>query len=140
MPEIAPLAAELRLSIHRLTRRLRQQQPDDELTLTQMSALSVIWRNGPLTAGELATREQVRPPSITRVVDGLVGAGLVCRKDNPSDGRQVMVEITDLGVTRMEQHIRAREEWLVTQLRALSPADLEVLHRATVLLDDLALR
>ena len=138
MPDITPLANELRLSIHRMTRRMRQQQPEDDLTLTQISALAIIWREGPITAGELAQREQVRPPSITRVVDGLEAARMVVRKDNPADGRQVLVEITPDGRVRMESYVEAREAWLSQQLRDLSAKDQEILHRASSILNDLA--
>lgn len=138
MPDVAPLANELRLAIHRLTRRLRQQHPNNDLTLTQISALAIIWREGPITAGDLALREQVRPPSITRVVDGLENAGVVIRKDNPSDGRQVLVEITEEGVARMESYVEAREAWLAQQLAGLPVKDRDILHRAAVILNDLA--
>lgn len=138
MSDVASLANELRLSIHRLTRRLRQQHPDHDLTLTQISALAIIWREGPITAGELAQREQVRPPSITRVVDGLEAAQMVVRKDNPADGRQVLVEITQDGIARMESYVEAREAWLAQQLRDLPAKDQEILHRAAVILNDLA--
>lgn len=138
MSDVAPLANELRLSIHRMTRRMRQQQPNHDLTLTQISALAIIWREGPITAGDLAQREQVRPPSITRVVDGLEAAQMVVRKDNPADGRQVLVEITQEGVTRMESYVEAREAWLAQLLRDLPTQDQEVLHRAAVILNDLA--
>ncbi len=138
MSDVSSLANELRLAIHRLTRRLRQQHPNDDLTLTQISALAIIWREGPLTAGELALREQVRPPSITRVVDGLEAADMVVRKDNPADGRQVLVEITPEGVARMESYVEAREAWLTQGLADLSDDDQEILHRAAVLLNDLA--
>lgn len=138
MPDVAPLANELGLAIHRLIRRLRQQHPTHDLTLTQISALSIIWREGPVTAGELAVREQVRPPSITRVVDGLEAANAVIRRDNPADGRQVLVEITDEGVRRMESYVAAREAWLAQQLAELSAKDREVLHRAAALINDLA--
>lgn len=138
MPDVAPLANELRLAIHRLTRRLRQQHPTHDLTLTQISALAIIWREGPITAGELATREQVRPPSITRVVDGLESAGVVVRKNNPADGRQVLVEITQEGVDRMESYVEAREAWLAQQLAGLSAKERETLHRAALILNDLA--
>lgn len=138
MPDVAPLANELRLAIHRLTRRLRQQHPTHDLTLTQISALSIIWREGPITAGELAVREQVRPPSITRVVDGLEAANVVVRRDNPADGRQVLVEITEDGVRRMESYVEAREAWLAQQLAELPPKDRETLHRAAALINDLA--
>lgn len=138
MSDVASLANELRLSIHRMTRRMRQQHPDHDLTLTQISALAIIWREGPITAGELAQREQVRPPSITRVVDGLEAAQMVVRKDNPADGRQVLVEITPDGRTRMESYVEAREAWLSQQLRELPAKDQEILFRASVILNELA--
>ncbi|GAA2006529.1 MarR family transcriptional regulator [Nakamurella flavida] len=138
MPDVAPLASELRLAVHRLTRRLRQEDPVDELTLTQLSALSVIWREGPLTAGDLAAREQVRPPSITRVVTALEARGVVTRAGNPKDGRQVLVEITDAGRQQMEVYIRARELWLAQKLATLGVRDRDLLRRAAVLLTSLA--
>jgi len=124
--------------VHRLTRRLRQQTPSDGLTLTQLSALNVIWREGPLTAGDLASKEQVRPPSITRVLTGLETLGLVERLENPRDGRQVLVQITPLGGHRMSEYIRARELWLEQELAALRQEDRDLLSKATVLLDRLA--
>ena len=138
MPDVAPLASELRLAVHRLSRRLRQQTPTDGLTLTQLSALTVIWREGPLTAGDLAAKEQVRPPSITRVLTGLEALDLVQRYENPRDGRQVMVQVTPAGSDRMTQFVRARERWLEQQLAALSPEERDVLRAAVPLLDRLA--
>lgn len=136
--DVAPLASDLRLAVHRLTRRLRQQTPSDGLTLTQLSALTVIWREGPLTAGDLATKEQVRPPSITRVLTGLEALDLVERLENPRDGRQVLVQVTPLGSQRMSEFVRARERWLEQELAALPDEDLDLLSKATVLLDRLA--
>jgi DNA-binding MarR family transcriptional regulator len=138
MSDVLPLASELRLAVHRLTRRLRQETPSDGLTLTQLSALNVIWREGTLTAGDLAIKEQVRPPSITRVLDRLEGLKLVERLHNPRDGRQLLVQITPLGADRMSQYIRAKELWLEKQLAALSTEDQDLLAKATVLLDRLA--
>ena len=117
--------------MHRLTRRLRQQTPTDGLTLTQLSALTVIWREGPLTAGDLATKEQVRPPSITRVLTGLESLELVQRLENPRDGRQVLVQITPLGGHRMQEFVRARELWLEQQLADLPQEDRDLLSKAT---------
>src|ERR1700710_511468 len=138
MPDVAPLANEPRLAIHRLTRRLRQQHPTHEMTLTQISALAIIWREGPITAGALAQREQVRPPSITRVVDGLEAAQVVVRKNNPADGRQVLVEITEEGIRRMERYVEGREAGLTKQLAELPVKEREILHGAAVILNDLA--
>ena len=138
MSDVVSLAAELRLAVHRLTRRLRQETPTDGLTLTQLSALNVIWRDGPLTAGDLAAKEQVQPPSITRVLTTLAGLGLIERMRNPSDGRQVLVQITPHGGNRMSEYIRAKELWLEQELAALTPQDRDLLAGATALLDQLA--
>ncbi|HEY7816113.1 MAG TPA: MarR family transcriptional regulator [Nakamurella sp.] len=138
MPDVDALASELRLAVHRMTRRLRQQTPTEGLTLTQLSALSVVWREGPLTAGDLAVKEQVRPPSITRVLTGLESLGLIQRGENPRDGRQVLVQITDEGDRRLSEYVRARELWLERQLAALTQEEREVLARASGLLDRLA--
>ncbi len=121
-----------------MTRRLRQQTPTEGLTLTQLSALSVVWREGPLTAGDLAAKEQVRPPSITRVLTGLEALGLVRRTENPRDGRQVMVHITDEGDRRLREYVRARELWLERQLAAMTEQEREILTKASGLLDRLA--
>ena len=138
MSDVVSLAAELRLAVHRLTRRLRQETPTDGLTLTQLSALNVIWRDGPLTAGDLAAKEQVQPPSITRVLTTLAGLGLIERMGNPGDSRQVLVQITPLGGERMSEYIRSKELWLEQELGALSQQDRDVLAGAAVLLDQLA--
>ena len=138
MSDVVSLAGELRLAVHRLTRRLRQQTPTDDLTLTQLSALTVIWRDGPLTAGDLAAKEQVKPPSITRVLTTLEELGLIERMTNPRDGRQVLVQITPRGGNRISEYIRAKEVWLEQQLAALTQQDRDVLVRAAALLDQLA--
>lgn len=138
MPDVDALASELRLAVHRMTRRLRQQTPTEGLTLTQLSALSVIWREGPLTAGDLAAKEQVRPPSITRVLTGLESLGLIQRSENPRDGRQVLVNVTDEGDRRLRVYVRARELWLERQLAAMTADERDVLAKASVLLDRLA--
>ena len=138
MSDVVSLAGELRLAVHRLTRRLRQQTPTDDLTLSQLSALTVIWRDGPLTAGDLDAKEQVKAPSITRVLTTLEEFGLIERMGNPRDGRQVLVQITPLGGNRMSEFIRAKEVWLEQELAALTQQDRDVLARAAVLLDQLA--
>jgi DNA-binding MarR family transcriptional regulator len=138
MTDPAPLASELRLAVHRLTRRLRAQRPTDGLSLTQLSALVTIWREGPLSAGELACREGVKPPSATRVLASLEDQGLVNRVTDPSDARQIQVSVTDAGVERIEIDLRARDAWLAQQLEALGSRDRALLQRASVLIERLA--
>ncbi len=138
MTDTAELAGELRLAVHRLTRRLRQENPPDDLTLSQISALAVVFREGSLTAGDLAAAEQVRPPSMTRMIAALETSGMVQRTTNPADARQVMVSITDRGRATMETYIQLREQWLTEQLADLSDDELATLQRACDLLVRLA--
>lgn len=138
MTDPAPLASELRLAVHRLTRRLRAQRPVDGLTLTQLSALVSIWREGPLSAGELASLEGVKPPSATRVLSALESMGLVLRDTDPADARQIQVSITPEGVRRIQADLAARDAWLARQLQDLSARDQALLHRASALLERLA--
>jgi len=132
------LSAALRISVMRLARRLRAERPETGLTLSQVSALATVERHGPLTLGELAAREKVQPPSMTRVVAILTERGLVHRSANAADGRQVMLSVTDAGAGLMFEDRRRREAWLAQQLRLLEPAELLVLRQAAPVLEKLA--
>ena len=92
--DTAALAHDLRLAVMRFSRRLRNQRVDTSVTLTQLAALSTLKRNGPMSPGELAAHERVQPPSMTRVVVALEGMGLVSRTPHPTDGRQVIIDLT----------------------------------------------
>ncbi len=138
MPDVAPLAAELRFALNRMNRRLRQQATSDDLTVSQLSVLAILNREGAVTAGELAAKENVRPPSMTRVIAALEVFGLIARGENPADGRQVLVSLTDAGVLRVSKEIAARERWLAQQLQALSEDDRALLRQAATILNNLA--
>src|SRR5258705_2375959 len=90
------VADRLRLSAFRLTRLLRQQDTEG-LAPTLSAALATVEREGPLTLGELAVREHVAPPSITKAVEKLVGMGLVARTQDDADRRVARVRITPAG-------------------------------------------
>lgn len=138
MPDVAPLAAELRFALNRMNRRLRQQATSDDLTVSQLSVLAILNREGAVTAGELAAKENVRPPSMTRIIAALEAFGLIARGENPADGRQVLVSLTDAGVLRVSKEIAARERWLAQQLQALSEDDRALLRQAAAILNNLA--
>ncbi len=138
MPTDTALASALRLAVMRLARRMRAERADTSLTLTQISALATLERHGPLTPRELAAAERVTPPSLTRIAAGLESGGLVTRTDHPSDGRQVLLTVTDTAVALLVEDRRRRDAWLSLRLRELDPADRDVLRKASEVLDRLA--
>jgi DNA-binding MarR family transcriptional regulator len=132
------LASKLRLAVVRLNRRLRAQRTSSVISLTQLSALSCLHKCGPMTPGELAAKESVQPPSMTRVIGALEELGLVARRAHPTDGRQAIVELTDAGHARMEEEVSARERWLDLRLADLSQHEREVLSQAAEIIDRMA--
>jgi DNA-binding MarR family transcriptional regulator len=125
-------------AIH-LLRRLRQEDPASGLSAPRLSALSVIVFAGPLTLGELAEAEQVRPPTISRMVKGLEAEGLVERLSDPCDGRVQRARATERGRRLLQEGRSRRVAALSRDLAALPPAELETLARAAVLLESLTL-
>jgi DNA-binding MarR family transcriptional regulator len=128
--DTAALAHDLRLAVMRFARRLRQQRVDTSVTITHLSALSTLKRHGPMSPGELAAHERVQPPSMTRVVVALEGMGLVTRTPHPTDGRQVVLGLTDPARELLAAEGRARDAWLAEKLQALSPEERAVLREA----------
>jgi DNA-binding MarR family transcriptional regulator len=117
----ARLASDLSLAVIRLARQLRFRRPDSPVSLSQLSALSTLAKEGPMTPGALATRERVRPPSMTRVIASLTELGFVARSAHPADGRQVLVEVSRAGTDLIEAERRASQEWLKKRLDRLEP-------------------
>lgn len=137
-PTETALASTLRLSVMRLARRMRQQRAESSLTLTQVAALATVERHPGVTPGELAAREKVQPPSMTKVVAALEAAGLLQRQPHPTDGRQVQLRCTPAGSALLKEDRRRREAWLAQRLAELEPAELAVLRQAAPVLDKLA--
>ena len=117
------LANDLSLAVVRLARQLRFRRPDSPVSLTQLSALATLAKDGPMTPGALATRERVRPPSMTRVIASLVELGLVERSSHPDDRRQVLVAVSPAGEELFEAERRAGMEWLQGRLEKLKQED-----------------
>lgn len=134
--EIDELAASLRLSVTRLARLLRQQDPAG-LSPAVATALGTIWREGPITPSRLAAVERVTPPTVTRLVDKLEARGLVERIADPSDGRVCRVAVTDAGAAEIESIRARRTEWLTQRLGELPAADVRRLRAVTEVLEHL---
>ena len=135
----AGLASALRISVMRLSRRLRNQRADDhQLTANQLGVMSTVNRHGALTIGEIAALEKVRPPSTTRTVSSLEALGLAVREPHPTDGRQVVVRLADEGRRILAADRKRRDAWLARRLHELSPEEREILRRAAPILERLA--
>ena len=133
------LAAELRLAVMRLRRRLAlERDPANELSLTQMAVLAGLLRNGDMTIGALAARERVQPPSMTRTVNCLAEGEYVERRAHPDDGRQVVVALTDAGRATVLADRARRDAWLARRLDGLTSDERETLRKAAPLLQRLA--
>ena len=134
----AALASTLRLSVMRLARRLRAQRAATDLGLTHLATLSTLDIHGQMTPGELAAHERVQPPSMTRVIATLEERGLVVREPHPTDGRQVLVQLSPAGREMLRGDRRRRDAWLSQRMCALDPDELELLHRVAPILERLA--
>jgi DNA-binding MarR family transcriptional regulator len=136
----AGLAAELRLGVMRLRRRLAlERHPDNELSLNQMAVLGCLFRNGgALTVGELAASEKVQPPSMTRTVNCLETSGDVVRRPHETDGRQVVVQLSESGRARVLADRERRDAWLARRLSELTPEERAVLRKAAPIIENLA--
>jgi DNA-binding MarR family transcriptional regulator len=135
----AGLASELRLSVMRLRRRLAaERHPDNDLSLTAMAVLGSLHRHGDLSVGELATLEMVQPPSMTRTVKCLEESGYVVRSPHETDGRQVVVSLTDSGRSTLIADRRSRDAWLARRLADLTPSERAVLREAAPILERLS--
>jgi len=121
-------------AIH-LLRRLRVEDKAMGLTPPRASVLSVLVFRGPVTMSELAEAEQVRRPTITRLVDGLERRGLVRRVSHADDGRVQLVEATAAGKRLLQKGRARRVERLSRGVAQLSEGDQEVLARAADLME-----
>src|SRR5512132_1214172 len=129
------LADRLHSAAIHLLRRLRREDDASGLPAPQLSALSVIVFGGPITLGALAAAEQVRPPTITKLVATLEAAGLVEREVDRDDRRVVRVRSTARGARLLQEGRQRRVAMLAGSLADLSDADRAALERAASVLE-----
>jgi DNA-binding MarR family transcriptional regulator len=121
-------------AIH-LLRRLRVEDEALGISAPRLSALSVLVFAGPKRIGELARIEQVEPPTMTRLVDGLVRDGLAVREPDPQDARAVRVRATATGARTLRRGRARRLDALTDTLSSLSPIDLAALGHGVEVLE-----
>jgi DNA-binding MarR family transcriptional regulator len=120
-------------AIH-LLRALRAEDRKTGLSGPRASALSVVVFGGPITLGDLAAAEQVKPPTMTRLVTAMEGQGLVKREGDADDARIVRVRATAKGIRLLQEGRARRIARLQVALEELPSRDLAALARATEVL------
>ncbi|GAA2083135.1 MarR family transcriptional regulator [Actinomadura alba] len=133
----AGLAQDLRISIARLSRRLRAQSTSG-LSITQQAALAAVERHQSMSPRQLAEHEKVQPPSMTRVIAALEEQNLLVRTPHPTDGRQVVLNVTDQGRELLKEQRRRKQAWLSQRLEELTPEERAVLRQAAPILEKLS--
>ena len=120
-------------AIH-LLRRVRTEDSAMGIGPAQASALSVVVFGGPLTLNKLAEAEQVRPPTMSRVVEALVKEGLVKRDTNRDDRRSVIISPTEKGTKLLHEGRNRREKRLIKLLARLDSEEIRCLGKASRIL------
>lgn len=116
--EAAALAAELRIVLGALSRRLREQADVSDLTSAQKSVLLRLERDGPATGSALARAEAMRPQSMGAIIAALEAGGYVAGAPDPADGRQTIISLTDHFREWVCAARAARQDWLLRSLQA----------------------
>ncbi len=122
----------------RLSRRMRLERADADVSDSQLAVLFHLWKRGPQTLGSLADLDGVTPPSMNRTVGALAELGFVTRTSSPDDGRKVVIEITPQGAEVASETKRRREAWFAQAIATLPDDQRAVLDLAAPILAALA--
>lgn len=128
----------LRIGVLRLSRRLRHQRVDRSLSLAELSALGTLDRCGPMTPGELARKEHVQPPSMTRIIALLQERGLVRLQPHAEDRRQKVVTATEQAAAMLDASRSQSNAWLAELAAQLDEHEWATLRDAAPVLHKLA--
>ncbi len=136
-PEILEIADRLHSAAIHLLRRVRRQDTATGEGPARLSALSVLVFGGPKTLGELAAAEQVKPPTMSRIVAGLARSRLIEITSDPQDARRMRIRATRKGRRLLQKGRELRIADLASQLEALPPEELAKLGETVEILQRL---
>jgi len=134
--KVQRVADQLHSTAIHLLRQVRRRDTASRAGPAQLSALSVLVFGGPANLGHLAAAEQVKPPTMTRIVAGLRRSGWVRLVPDPSDARRVRVYPTASGVALLEQARKRRIDYLAQGFAQLTRKQLAVVEEAVAILRD----
>lgn len=136
--EIRDVSARLHSTAIRLLRTLRREDDGSGLSAPRLSALSVIVYGGPMSLAELAAAEQVKAPTMSRIVDALVERRLISREAKPGDRRSVRISATEQGMQLLNAGREQRVGALVARLSKLADSERRALARGVEILERIA--
>ena len=135
VPRLTAVADVLHSAAVRMLRRVREEDERTGVGPARLSALSVLVFGGPMRLTDLARVEQVKPPTMTKVIAGLESAGLVRRRADSADARAVRLQATPRGTKLLQDGRRRRVDRLAGALQSLSAEELDTLARAATILE-----
>jgi DNA-binding MarR family transcriptional regulator len=133
--QLHEMASGLHSAAIRLLRMVRREDRLTGISPPRLSALSVLVFGGPTSLAELATAEEVTAPTMSRIVEGLVGEGLATREADPGNRRKVRIAATDEGRRRLESGRERRVRVLRERLRRLADSEQRALARGVEVLE-----
>jgi len=136
--ETRDVAARLHSASIRLLRTLRREDDGSGLSAPRLSALSVVVFAGPMSLADLAEAEQVRPPTMSRIVDALVDRGLITRVTDPRDRRSVRIAATAEGAHLLDAGRERRVRALINRLGRLADSERRALARGVEIMERVA--
>jgi DNA-binding MarR family transcriptional regulator len=133
--QLQDMARGLHSAAIRLLRMVRREDRATGISPPRLSALSVLVFGGPMSLADLAAAEEVRAPTMSRIVEGLVRDGLATREADPGNRRKVRIAATDDGKRRLEAGRERRVRVLAERLRRLADSERRALARGVEVLE-----
>lgn len=133
--QLHDMASHLHSVAIRLLRMVRREDKATGISPPRLSALSVLAFAGPMSLAELAAAEEVRAPTMSRIVEGLVRDGLATREADPGNRRKVRVAATAEGKARLEAGRERRVSTLAGRLGRLADSEQRALARGVEVLE-----
>ena len=133
--QLHAIAGGLQAAAARMLRLARRESGDDAISPPRLSALSVLAFGGAMSLAELAAAEEVRAPTMSRIVEGLVKDGLATREPDPANRRKVRIAVTEEGKRRLEGGRERRVRALRERLRRLAESEQRALARGVEVLE-----
>jgi DNA-binding MarR family transcriptional regulator len=126
------VAANLRITIHRLVKLLRRQTNNDsDLSLTERSTMGSLYNHGELLSSALAQMEKVTTQSMSQIINHLYELNYIHKTPSEEDKRKVLLSLTAEGRTLVEDSRQRKQEWLAHALHEkVSPAEKDLLMEA----------